>query len=118
MNELLKTILEQVLKINEIEGYKASYRYIYGELAVDILRKDENIYHLVTTSVSDCEVISADLKNLIHTGSLVTVKYEIRYDGSYFNISEICKNKKDAEYQKNFLDDRFDIQCTIKALKC
>jgi len=82
MNDLLKTILNQVFQINEMEGYTASFRYINGDLAVDISSNKKNIYH---KHASDIGISYQQPKNVFTESLLQEITSELSYliDNSY-----------------------------------
>jgi len=130
MNDLLKTILNQVFQINEMEGYTASFRYINGDLAVDISSNKKNIYHKHASDIgisyqqpknvfteSLLQEITSELSYLIDNSYLETKRYELTYRDEYMEIALEYVNGDEVADKKKYLDIKYNIDCVIKEVK-
>ena len=113
MNGLIEKILKQVLKINLMKDYTAHFRYVEGELAVDIWNDaKKNIYHASTT-ITEMLVIEGALFELLTSGSLKVRSYVVEFEDMFIKIDTPCSTHSEAVNTANQLNEKYDIKCVI-----
>jgi hypothetical protein len=119
MSDLLKLILEVVLGINELENYKATFRYMGIELAVDVLKNGENVYHADTTDYNSenhegaIMTMLADLTHLLAHNHLKVKTYTVDFADDHIRIQQDAETHAEAVNTANQLNEKYNIECTI-----
>ena len=121
MNELLRTLFKRVLEINETELHDAHFRYVKGDLAVDVWNSQkQNIYHnnisAADISHTDGEAIASAISHLnylLTEGFLRAKSYRVEFEDMFIKIDTPCSTHSEAINTVNQLNEKYDIKCVI-----